>query len=99
MWPYGVATRNLGAKRKQVLDALRFFPHATNAEIAARLGWPVNRITPRMLELRKMGLVLQSERRNCKATGGTAWAWKAKYPVLPPSREEETIESSNSLGI
>jgi hypothetical protein len=71
-----------------VLDALRFFPDATNAEIAAHLAWPINRVTPRMLELRKMGLVLQSCRRDCKATGGTAWARKAKHPVLPPAFEK-----------
>ena len=35
LFAYSVATQNLGAKQKQVLDALRFFPDATNAEIAA----------------------------------------------------------------
>src|SRR5260370_42188079 len=95
---YVLATQNLGAKQKQVLDALRFFPDATNAEIAAHLNWPVNRITPRMLELRKMGLVLQSCRRDCKATGGMAWAWKAKHPVLPPAfKEKPNVEQINSL--
>jgi hypothetical protein len=89
LWAYARATQNLGAKQKQVLDALRVFPDATNAELAARLGWAVNRVTPRMFELRKMELVLQSVRRTCKATGGTAWAWKAKHPVLPPAREEK----------
>ena len=82
---YALATQHLGAKQKQVLDTVLFFPDATNAELGQRLGWPVNRITPRILELRKMGLVLQAQRRTCKATGGIAWAWKAKHPVLPPA--------------
>ena len=33
---------DLGKEQKDVLDALRFFPDATNAEIAARLQWPIN---------------------------------------------------------
>jgi hypothetical protein len=48
----------LGKTQKAVLDALRFFPDATNAEMADYMDWPVNRITPRMGELRKQGLVL-----------------------------------------
>jgi hypothetical protein len=89
LWAYAEATKNLGAKQKAVLDALRFFPDATNAEIAAHLEWPVNRITPRILELRTLDnpLVLESCRRRCKATGGMAWAWRAKHPVLPPAFE------------
>jgi hypothetical protein len=38
LWAYSVATKDLGAKQKEVLNALRLFPDATNAEIAARLG-------------------------------------------------------------
>jgi len=100
LWAYSVATRDLGAKQKEVLDALRLFPDATNAEIAARLGWPVNRITPRMLELRTMELVLEAGRRRCKVTGSMAHAWKAKHPVLPPAREEKKVEvNPQALGI
>jgi hypothetical protein len=53
------------------LYELRYLVDATNAELAAKLGWPVNRITPRILELRKMGLVLDAghsrrlKRSNC----------------------------------
>jgi hypothetical protein len=87
LWAHQLASQNLGAKQKQVLDALRFFPDATNAEIALHLSWPINRITPRMGELRKMGLVLDGGRRTCKVTGSTAHAWRAKHPVLPPAFE------------
>jgi hypothetical protein len=100
LFAYSVATQNLGAKQKQVLDALRFFPDATNAEIAAHLRWPVNRITPRILELRKMELVFDGGRRTCKVTGSTAHCWRAKHPVLPPAREEKKVEGNpQSLGI
>jgi predicted transcriptional regulator len=100
LFAYKVATHNLGAKQKEVLDALRFFPDATNAEIAAHMRFSVNRITPRILELRKMDLVFDAGRRTCKVTGSTAHAWKAKHPVLPPAREEKKVEAnSQSLGI
>lgn len=100
LWAYARATQHLHASQKAVLDALRFFPDATNAEIARALSWPVNRVTPRMLELRAQGLVLESARRTCKATGGKAKAWKAKHPVLPPAREEKEVEvNPQSLGI
>lgn len=98
IWAYAHATQNLGAKQKQVLDALRFFPDATNTEIAAHLKWPINRITPRIGELRKMGLVLDAGRRPCKVTGSTAHAWRAKHPVLPPAREK-VEEKPQTLGI
>lgn len=99
LFAYSIATQNLGAKQKQVLDALRFFPDATNAELAANLGWPVNRVTPRILELRKMELVFDAGRRRCKVTGSTAHAWRAKYPVLPEAFEKpENVEKpSNHL--
>jgi hypothetical protein len=83
-----IATHNLGRKQKEVLDCLRYFRDATNAELSARMGWPVNRIAPRVLELRKMGLILDAGRRSCKVTGSTAHSWRAKHPVLPPAREE-----------
>jgi hypothetical protein len=100
LWAYNLATQNLGKKQKEVLDALRFFPDATNAELAARLNWPVNRITPRCLELRKMGLILDAGKRTCRVTGSTAHAWRAKHPVLPEAfPDKPKVEQTNSLGI
>ena len=99
LFAYAQATQNLGVKQKQVLDALRYFSDATNAEIAARLNWPINRITPRCLELRGMGLILDMGKRRCKVTGSTAHAWKAKHPVLPPafiSKESPKDEPINT---
>jgi DNA-binding IclR family transcriptional regulator len=45
-------------KQKAVLDILRLLPNATNAELAAKLGRPVSRVTPRVLELLEKELVL-----------------------------------------
>ena len=87
-------------RQKEVLDRLRFFPDVTNMELAVSMGWTVNRITGRVGELRKLGLVLDAGKRPCKITGGTSHCWKAKHPVLPPAREEKKVEANQqALGI
>jgi len=50
----------------------------TNMEVASALHWSINRITPRVLELRELGLVVLSQRRRCGCTGNWAMSWKAK---------------------
>jgi hypothetical protein len=98
LWAYNLATQNLGKKQKEVLDTLRYFPDATNAEIAQKLGWPINRVTPRTGELIELGLAFKVERRKCKVTNGTAWSIRAKHPVLPEAfPEKPKVEQSNSL--
>ena len=75
---------NLNARQRVVLHFLRNAGgDHTNAEISAVLSIPINGITPRTLELRKLGLVLESVKRKCKVTGNRAMAWRAKWPVLP----------------
>ena len=93
---WALLTKDLTDRQKEVLDALRFFPDATNAEIAARLGWPINRVTPRMGELRTQGLVLEAGKRTCKVTGGTAHAWRAKHPVLPEAFPKRVSAADNN---
>lgn len=75
----------LGAKQKEIYDVLRLLPDATNAELAARLGWPINTVTPRVKELREMNLVMDAGKRTCRITGSTAHAWRAAAPILPPA--------------
>lgn len=89
---------NLGHRQAIVLHYLRNASVAlTNAEIADALARPINEITPRTNELRKMGLVIDAGRRKCRITGNTAHQWKAKYPVLPPAREETKVEANPQL--
>jgi predicted ArsR family transcriptional regulator len=70
----------LGDRQKKVLDEIRKEP-STNAEIAARLEWPINCVTPRCKELREMGLVEDAGKVKCKATGRTAHLWQATQPI------------------
>lgn len=62
--------------RQAVVYGLLERSHAlTNSEIARELGWGINRVTPRCLELRNMGLVQAYGKRQCRVTGRTAYAW------------------------
>jgi hypothetical protein len=92
--------KNLGARQALVLEYLRNAGPHTNAEISAALNKPINEITPRCHELRKLGLVLEAGKRICAITGNRAHAWKAKHPVLPPARLEKKVEANpQALGI
>jgi hypothetical protein len=95
-WAYTQATQNPGAKQRQVLNALRFFPDATNAEIAAKSGSPTNRATQRLGALAKQGLPFEVYRPTCRVTGGTASAWRQGAPssfhaACDKRRTEESI--------
>ena len=63
--------------RRIVLEIIEAaLPDITNMEIAQQLGWSINRVTPRVKELREMDLVEQSSKRPCEVTGNTALAWR-----------------------
>ena len=48
----------------------------TNAEIARLARLPINCVTPRVLELRKKGLLVSANVRTCTITGNHAEAWR-----------------------
>lgn len=66
------------SERQQIIYALlRLYPDGlTNMEIGKHLGWSINRVTPRVFELRSYGLVKTSGHRVCSVTGRNAYAWK-----------------------
>ena len=78
-----IVQHKIWEKQKVVLDKIRLLPNVTNAELSVMLGWEINRVTPRVKELREMGLVLDAGKRICRHTGSTVHAWKAKHPILP----------------
>ncbi len=47
----------LGGKQRTVLEVLKECTKASNKEISRVLGWPINCVTPRVKELRELGLV------------------------------------------
>jgi hypothetical protein len=68
----------LGAMQYQVLQEFTHAPRSnfTNLELAQRLGWRINRVTPRTNELRKKGLLEEACTRRCAITGNRAKAWQ-----------------------
>lgn len=70
----------LGRRQRQVWNLFETYnrQNLTNMEAAELLGWSINRVTPRVLELRELGLLVFSRRRRCTVTGNFAMAWKLK---------------------
>lgn len=64
---------NLTSKQSKVLRAVyKWDPDDfTNAELAEKMGFMVNRVTPRTGELREKGLLEETDKRECKRTGST----------------------------
>lgn len=59
-------------------DATRKGFDMTNMEISEVLSWSINRVTPRVHELRQLGAVVLNQRRECGVTGRLAMAWRTK---------------------
>lgn len=68
----------MGQRQLQVYLALKEMKEATNAMLSQRLQLPINCITPRTLELRQIGLVIESYRDKCPVTGRSAIFWRCK---------------------
>lgn len=64
----------LRESQKRVYDTLKRMPTPkTAAELAPYCHLPINCVTPRLLELRTMGLVVRGKRRRCEETGENAY--------------------------
>lgn len=72
------ALPNLGERQQVVYHILEGVYNMTNSEIARQLDWSINKVTPRVFELREKGLVFEDEKRTCNVTGRTAYAWAVK---------------------
>ena len=68
----------LSDRHQKVLQILATVPNATNSELSRMLGWEINRVTPRIFELREKELVVEAGKRKCKITGRTALVWRVK---------------------
>ena len=74
---YADIQKEISIMQQQILKLLfrQTITTHTNMEIAAGLGWSINRVTPRVYELRKLGYLEQKEKRSCGITGRLAMAW------------------------
>lgn len=67
----------LGPRHVSVVQALQELGNANNRMLAAQLGWEINRVTPRVLELRQKGKVVQAY-IDQDITGRSTIFWKLK---------------------
>lgn len=66
----------LDQRQQDVYNVLKASPEPlTNTEIAKRLGWSINRVTPRIFEMRADGVVIDAGKRPCSETGRTCYQW------------------------
>ena len=65
----------LGTRQKEILEIIKYLGSCTNSEITRYSGIAINRVTPRVLELRDKGFVILDTKRECKVTGRLAMAW------------------------
>ena len=75
---YEEVLKNLGECQAKVLQAFKELGLATNQECANHLCWGINRVTPRVLELRRMKVLEYVETRKDKVTGRNAMVWRIK---------------------
>lgn len=71
----------IGEEQQKVLDAFCSVPDGTNKEIAALLNIDASTISARNNELRKLGLIVVSKKRQCSITKNIVTAWKVNNHV------------------
>lgn len=66
---------NIGQRQTDVMAAIRTLGTACNQKIADYLGVPVNQVTGRVFELRRLKLVVEDHKAVWPATGKTVIWW------------------------
>jgi hypothetical protein len=75
-------------KQEIVWRMLRHEGDATDRELAARLGWPINTITPRRGELVAAGRVVAVRETKDQGTGVRVVVWRA---VTEPVKQDQQL--------
>ena len=90
----------MGLRQLEVLKALETLVNASNMMIAAHLGWSINRVTPRINELRKANppLVIESGVYQCQITNRKVNYWKIN-PLLYSLKILELVKEKPKNGI
>ena len=77
---YKKIEKSLTRRQISVYHALESITDMTNSELAEYLRWSINRVTPRVGELRKLDLVAYAGKRKCRITGERVKSWR---PINP----------------
>lgn len=68
----------IGTKQRMCYSAIKRMGSAANYDIARELNWDINRITPRVKELREMGLVQEAYKSLHPITDRKVIYWEVK---------------------
>lgn len=66
---------SLGELQQTVYDVISNYPGMSNHDIARFLHWEINRVTPRVKELRDMGVVIMSHYKKDHITNKRVMCW------------------------
>lgn len=75
---YKSIKKELGKRQQQVLEVIHYYGEANNLMISKKLGIPINSITPRVNELRKMGMVIEAYKDKCPYTKRVSIYWRKR---------------------
>jgi len=75
----GMTPAALNDRQRAVLRAIRELGAATNQEISQYLGWPINTVTPRVLELRALEVVRYMGSTRITPTHRKAMLWGTNH--------------------
>jgi len=73
---YQVLIPDLGNQQETVYNTITEHPDSCNHELAKLLGWEINRVTPRVKELRDKGLVVCTHTKIDNSTNRSVMCWK-----------------------
>lgn len=73
---YQVLKPELGELQETVYNTIMEHPNMSNHDIARYLHWEINRVTPRVKELRDKGLVFFSSYKEDGITNRRVMCWK-----------------------
>jgi len=69
---------SLNVRQQQIYDTIKNYPSISNLSISRILGLPINCVTPRVKELRDLGLVVFNDVKKDRVTGRRCMCWKIK---------------------
>lgn len=76
---YAYVLENLGERQALVYSVIRRLKSVSNFRIAKELNLPINRICPRVKELRDLGVVMQDKKDMCPDTNRLVIYWKPRW--------------------
>jgi len=75
---YSEIKMELGERQEEVYNLIKSLGSVNNMIIARRLALPINSVTPRVYELRELGLVEKDCMRACPISKRITWFWRIR---------------------